>query len=714
MILFDKEKQTFILRTKNTCYAFKIAHGRYLAHLYYGPEGGDIDFGYMPPKVSFMTTPQGMDDGDFSLETLPAEYAYYGTGDFRTTSLCIRTPDGDDNVMFYYESHRIFGGAEPLGGLPYARAEEGGQTLEISLFDGVCRCRLFLYYKVFEESDVITRYAKVVNESGAPVSVEKCMSLCLDLAGADYDVLTLYGCYGNEMNLRRNAVFSGNQQVASRRGATGHNYNPFFAVCERQADHSSGLVYGFNLVYSGNFLSEAELTSYMPASFVPYDMLRIQLGINPENLSFSLQSGECFYAPEAVMTCSARGIDGMSQNMHAFIRGHIMPPAAERPVVLNTWEACFYDINEEKLAAFAKECRDIGIDTLVVDDGWFGDRDDETSSLGDWTANAKKFKNGLKSFADKVCRYVRFGIWVEPEMLSENSDLYRRHPEWVLGRAERPHSAGRHQLVLDLSNPAVIAYVKDAFSKAFEGIDVSYIKWDMNRNLTELGSNERAMSAGETAYRYMLGVYGLLGWFREKFPRAVFETCSGGGGRFDLGMAAYSSMIWTSDNTCPAARARIQSGALTAYPAVLMSCHVSAPRGGGDEAEYNLRFVTAAQGMLGYELDLCRVPEKTKRLFAEQIKKYKAFRHVAERGKYAVAAERQDMRAYYYFTETEILFTVIGESGVFAGVADADENALYKEYFTGERVRGKDLKNGLLFSGKNGKIAEIRYYVKEN
>lgn len=717
MIKFDSEKQTFILNTKDTCYAFKIAYGRYLIHLYYGERGGSIDFGYMPPKVSFMTAPKGMEDGNFSLETIGSEYAYYGTGDFRTSSVSVRTPCGDGNVLFFYENHRIFDGGVSLGALPCARAGAGVQTLEIVLFDAVCRCRLYLYYTVYERENIIARSVKIKNENETPVTVEKCMSLCFDLCGGQYDILTLYGSYGNEMQLRRNPIFAGNQRLESRRGATGHNYNPFIAVCDSSADYDSGSVYGFNLVYSGNFLSEAELTSYTPASFVPYDMLRIQSGINPEGLSFRLSAGEIFYAPQAIMTYSAEGINKMSQNFHVFVRSYIMPENTKRPIVLNTWEACYYDIHEEKLLAFAEECKKIGIDTLVVDDGWFGKRDNETCSLGDWTVNTKKFKNGLKDFSDKICKHVCFGIWIEPEMLSEQSELYRVHPDWVLGREDRPHTSGRHQLVLDLTNSDVIRYLKKAFSDIFENIDVSYIKWDMNRNLTEVASKFTPMSSGETAYRYLMGVYDLLRWFKQKFPNAVFETCSGGGGRFDLGMAAFSSMIWTSDNTSPEKRIFIQAGALTAYPAALMSCHVSAPKENGDVKEFSRRFVVAAQGILGYELDLCRVSEKVKELFAEQIRKYNAFRHLIENGKYAVVFHPDSgVSAYYYFSEKEILFTVFADQNVkekIFPVKDADGKASYREYFSGETVMGKMLNDGRFIRNCGDSVAEIKYFVKE-
>ena len=719
MIEYKQEQRAFVLKTKNTCYAFKIVDGKYLFHLYYGAVGGNIDFGYLPPKAAYVTNPRGRSDANFSLETIAAEYAYYGTGDFRTSSLCIRTAEGDSNVMFYYIGHKIFSGAESIPGLPSSR-DDGCETLKIDLYDTVCRCRLFLFYKVYEENDVITRYAQIINEGNTSVEIEKCMSLCLDLQGQNFDVITLSGCYGNEMNISRNAVVYGKQSVSSNRGATGHNANPFLAVCEKNATYSDGCVYGFNLVYSGNFLSETELRAYSLEEFEIYNMFRIQSGINPENLLFTLKPAESFFAPEAIMTFSDKGLNKMSQNFHAFIKEHILPLGnLKRPIVLNTWEACFYNINEQKLLEFARRGAEIGVDTLVIDDGWFGNRDSDRESLGDWFVNKKKFKNGLKGFSEKISSYVKLGIWIEPESISEDSDLYRKHPEWVLGRVKRPLSTGRNQLVLDFTNSNVIQYLKTVFSNTFEGIKLAYIKWDMNRNLTEIGTSTAPnMSVGETAYRYMCGVYDLLSWFHAKFPDAVFETCSGGGGRYDLGMAAFSSLIWTSDNTFPEGRMFIQAGAMLAYPACLMSCHVSAPRKAiTDENEWNLRFVTAAQGMLGYELDICRLSDETRCILREQIRKYQYFRHVIENGKYAVISAPQcgDTSIYYYFTEKEILLSILWKGkGKFPRIfiPDANENVVYKEVFSGKIVNGKELKNGGFYKIPNERTAEIHYYIQ--
>lgn len=722
MINYNNNNKSFTIRTKDTCYAFKVAHSKYLVHLYYGLNRTDIDCGDMPAKASFTSTPYDLSKDGFSLETIKAEYSYFGTGDYRTTSLRIKNSGGDSNTLFLYEGYRIFNGYKPIEGLPCARGGEKVQTLEITLFDKVSRCRLWLYYKVYYDCNIITRYIKLQNIGKEAVVIENCMSLCLDINGGDYHILSMHGSYGNEMNLKRNSLFYGNQRVISRRGATGHICNPFIAVCDKSADYNQGNVYAFNLIYSGNFLSEAELTAVSTAD-EEYNLLRIQTGLGSENFCYKLASGECFFSPEAVMTYSGTGLNQMTKNLHEFTRNYILPKETQpKPVVLNTWEACFYNIREDKLLSFSKKCSEIGIDTLVVDDGWFGKRDDDSSSLGDWFADNTKFKNGFKSFVNEVRKYVKFGIWIEPEMISEKSDLYKKHPDWVLGRKERQPSLGRNQYVLDMTNNEVIEYLKKIFIDTFAGLEISYLKWDMNRHLTEVGTlTNPFMPQGEVSFRYMKGVYKLLNWFKETFPNVFLETCSGGGGRYDLGMAAYSSMIWTSDNTFPQRRMLIQSGALTAYPACMMSCHISNPEGiCEDETELNYRFVVALQGLLGYEMDIGNISQKTADIIKEQIKKYSAVRHIIENGQYNVVypPNKNGCLIYYFSLPDEVLLSIICEECENTDLKEIViesvlQDAVYKEFFTGDEISGQILKNGYKVQlPAKGKYAELKYFVR--
>ena len=718
MIYFDEQKQTFILRTKDTCYAFGIVHGKYLCHYYYGEAGASESFGGLPEKTSFTTSPCGYEETGFSLETLPTEYSYYGTGDFRTTSLRLRCGN-DENTMFFYDGFEITDSHDKKDGLPRARGK--CETLCVSLSDEVFGCRLYLYYKVFYDSNVITRYSRIVNEGSGEITVENCMSLCLDLYGSGYDILSLYGSYGNEMQLKRNPLFYGNQRLVSRRGATGHACNPFFAVCDRTADYDSGGVYGFNLVYSGSFLSEAEVTSQSPVG-EPYDMLRIQTGICSENFGYTLAAGEEFASPEAIMTFSECGINGMTRNMHAFVNEHILYESKrKKPIVLNTWEACYFDICDTKLVALAKRCPTLGIDTLVVDDGWFGWRNNEKSSLGDWFVNEKKFSGGLKAFTEQIAKYVRFGIWIEPEMISKDSVLYREHPDWVFGSAVRPLSTGRYQYVLDLTKGEVSDYLKRTFKDVLSELPVSYIKWDMNRHLTEVASKTFVRdTSGAVAHRYLLAVYDLLNWFRETFPDIYIETCSGGGGRYDLGIAYYSDAIWTSDNTFPDKRLQIQTGALTAYPSNMMSCHISCPTQKCEQPdELERRFVVAAQGVLGYELNLCKISLRSAEAIKKQTERYVIFRDVIMEGVYRILrAPQSDGSGVLCYSKEDrhVLFFVVGDNDFIqtVKVADVDLQAVYKEYFTGKLISGCELAEGYIPNGfVAARTAAIEYFIKQ-
>lgn len=720
MIYYDEDKKTFTLKTKDTCYVMGILYSKYLFHYHYGTLTDAICYA-LPPEVSFSTSPPELDYTGFSLETLMAEYAYYGTGDFRATSLRLRCRN-DESTMFCYKEHRIYFADYKQSEIPCAYGKHI-PTLDIVLSDEVFGCTLTLRYKVFRDSNVITRSAILRNENATDtVTVENCMSMCLDLYGSDYDVLSLYGSYGNEMNLKRNPLFFGNQRLISRRGATGHIYNPFFAVCDHAADYDSGNVYGLNLIYGGSFLSEIEVSAHSPVG-KPYDTVRLQTGVCPENFGYVLCPRETFVAPEAVMTFSSCGINGMTENMHRFVNTAILPHARQKmPIVLNTWEACFYDINEEKLLSFARMCPSLGIDTLAVDDGWFARRNDDASGLGDWKIDRKKFPSGLRVFAEKVSQYVDFGIWIEPEMISKDSDLYRRHPEWVLGKTSRPLSIGRHQYVLDLTRDEVLDYLKDTCCEMLRDVPVRYIKWDMNRHLTEVGSFAHDDDAGGgIAHRYIMGVCKLLHWFRVTFPDVCLETCSGGGGRYNLALAAYSDMIWASDNTYPAERLLTETGALTGYPASMMSCHVSCPSDSeASEREMENRFAVAAMGTLGYELDLHRLPETALATIGSQTQRYKLFRDTVAKGTYRVvrSPHSDGVGAISFIQGDDFVLICAGLrrcASTSTELPFADENAVYTEMLSGETVNGKELKSGA-YAGKllAGGCATVKYFVKES
>ena len=487
------------------------------------------------------------------------------------------------------------------------------------------------------------------------------MPLMLDLGRSDLDMISLYGSHCRELNYQRVPLHHGTQSVYSKRGASSHQYNPFVALCSHTATQEKGEVYGFNFVYSGSFLDEIDVDQR--------GHTRVLIGLGSDCFSYTLGCGERFCSPEAIMTYSSAGIGKMTQNMHDFIRAHILPPAAlaPHPVVLNTWEACYFDIDEQRLVQFAKQAAQTGFDMLVMDDGWFGMRNHDRAGLGDWYENKQKFPDGLASFVAKIkAEGIKFGIWVEPEMVNPDSELYRAHPEWALRVNGREPLRSRHQLVLDMSNPDVLDYLTEQFDRTFQGIEIDYFKWDMNRHMSNVGSSVlEADKQGEIFFRYMRGVYRLFDWFAARFPNAVIETCSGGGGRYDLGMMQQGIQIWTSDNTNPYDRTMIQASALIAYPAATMSCHVSNPHENLRSLDY--RYKVAVGGMLGYELNILNMSEEVKREIAAQITQYKSFEHLMRAGNYycLAAPHAYDYSAYYYAASdgTELLLTVIEKAG---------------------------------------------------
>lgn len=699
-VCYDEKTQKFTLETENTCYVMQILFDKYPVHLYYGKKGGETGAEYINPYKSF--SPYFEEHGlEYSPDVGMAEYSYFGSGDFRVTPLRIQNRSGDSVTHFIYKNYKIFNGRKELSRLPFATADDDTQTLELTLSDSVSGCVLRLYYTVFYNENVISRYAEVENKSGGRVRIEKIMSLMLDLPSCDYDMISLYGGHVSERNVQRAPLIHGVQSVMSRRGASSHQYNPFTAICEKNTTEREGGVYGFNFVYSGDFLSETEVDQT--------GFTRVQLGLGSENFSWLLEDGESFVTPEAVMTFSDRGLNGMSQNFHRFVRAHILPPEPfeKRPVVLNTWEACYFNIDEKEMLHFAKSAADAGIDMLVMDDGWFGARNDDKAGLGDWYVNKSKFKDGLSAFVDRVKEYgIKFGIWIEPEMINPDSDLFRAHPEWCIQCAGRKNTLSRNQLVLDMSNPDVIEYLKKSFSDSFDGVAIDYFKWDMNRHMSEVGSPKLPPERqGEASYRYMLGVYDLYRWFFEHFPNAMIENCSGGGGRYDLGMMKYSTQIWTSDNTWPKRRMKIQYGSTLAYPTSVMSCHVSNPRNicaNPDELKY--RWHVALNGPLGYEMHLPNASDEIKATVKNQVAAYREYEELILRGDFYRILSPFDSNYYaYYFANeqrTEFLLSFEQSYGeqpakVRLEIPEADENAEYLDTVSGGVFSGKTLVGGI-------------------
>ena len=569
------------------------------------------------------------------LEAIPQEYPGYGSTDLRSPSIELQFADGTTATDFRYDSHNIYLGKNKLNGLPstYVEDEKEATTLELILVDSLKNVKLILSYSVFEEFDAITRSVKIINESNEEVKITRVLSANIDFRDSDYELIQLSGAWARERHIVRSRIRSGSQSVESRRGSSSHAQNPFMALVRKDTTEQNGDAYGFSLVYSGNFLANVEVDMYENA--------RAQIGINPFDFTWILEEGEAFTAPEAVLVYSNEGLTGMSHIYNCLYgkrlcRGEYRDKI--RPILINNWEATYFDFNEIKIKEIAKEAKNLGIELFVLDDGWFGKRDDDNSSLGDWFVNEDKLKGGLNKLATEINEMgLQFGLWFEPEMVSPISELYKEHPDWCLHIPGRNRSEARRQLILDFSREDVCNYIIEKISEVLSSAPISYVKWDMNRNMSEIGSAKLpANRQREVAHRYMLGLYKVLEEITTRFPHVLFESCSGGGGRFDPGMLYYMPQTWTSDNTDAIERLKIQFGTSMVYPNASIGCHVSAvPNHQVDRiTPIETRGVVAMSGNFGYELDITKLPECEKEIIKEQVKLYKEIRETIQFGKY--------------------------------------------------------------------------------
>ena len=510
-----------------------------------------------------------------------------------------------------------------MGNLPHTYGNDADcETLEITVEDKVAQLEIILSYTAFKEHAVLVRSAKVMNKSQGSVSIEKIMSLSLDFPTSDYDLVHLNGTWAREAQITRESILPGIKVLDSKRGASSHQQNPFFAIVDPYATEQQGEVFGFSLVYSGNFAAQIQMDAY--------NQLRLNLGINPFQFSWKLGPGKEFQTPEVVMVYSQNGLTGMSQQYHSIFRKHLLRgkhQKTERPVLINNWEATYFDFDESSLLQIVEEASSLGIELFVLDDGWFGKRNSDTEGLGDWIVNRDKFPEGLLSFTEKIRnKNMKFGLWVEPEMISEKSDLYSQHPDWCLQVEGRGKSLGRGQYVLDFCRKIVRDYIEVVLTNVFSEAQVDYVKWDMNRHITEAFSLEYpAEQQREIYHRYILGLYDLLDRLITKFPNILFESCSGGGGRFDPGMLYYMPQTWTSDNTDPVSRLKIQYGTSLVYPIITMGAHVSTSPNHqvGRMTSLEMRGAVALAGNLGYELNVVKMDGKEKNIIAKQVSFYK-------------------------------------------------------------------------------------------
>jgi len=627
----------FVLDTEKTTYAFHVMPTGHMEHLYYGKKIHIDSVDGIADQREFApgnTSSIDQEHTGISMDDVKLEISSLGKGDLREPSIEVSFANGSRTTDFIYQSYRLSKGIEQKKEIPGSYGtEDEVETLTIVLKDKSYDLTLEISYNVYSKCDVITRTNKLINNTDGEVSIYRLLSNHIDFDEGEYTFTTFTGAWAREMNRTDIKVTEVASSVSSSAGYTSNRANPFVMVTRGTCMENYGECYGFNLVYSGNH--------YESICKSPFGKVRFVSGINPVGFNWKLEKGESFVSPEAVMTYAVNGYNGMSGQMHAFVENHILRGTWKdqlRPVLLNSWEAAYFKINESKLLRLARKAKSVGIELFVMDDGWFGNRDDDTSSLGDWYPNKSKLPRGVKGICDKVNKLgLDFGIWVEPEMVCENSDLYRAHPDWAIRIPDRKHSEGRNQMILDLSRKDVQDYIIDSMSKVFESANIAYVKWDMNRNYTDVFSNELDCDhQGEMQHRYIMGLYRVLGVLTNKFPKILFEGCASGGNRFDLGVLCYFPQIWASDDTDAYQRSIIQNGYSYGYPLRTVSNHVSDVPNHQTlrKTPIETRFNVASFGILGYECNLCDMSKEDLRSVTEQIKWYKEHRKLMQFGKF--------------------------------------------------------------------------------
>ena len=617
-IIYNESTRTFNITAGDSSLCIGVMPREYLATFHYGKKIPDTDFSsyeiYATRCASFNPSRTNA-AACFTMDTYPLEYPSFGTGDYRRTGIRICSAEGNTATDFRYDSYKIYKGKPAIPGLPstYVNNEDEADTLEITMKDSVTGGVLTLVYTAFKNVNVITKSVRLKNLGEKPFVIEDICSSVTNLSSPDFSMINLYGKHNNERNFAKNPLSHNRQSIISRRGASGHEQNPFIALVRDGSTEESGDTYGFNFVYSGSYEMGCEIDYY--------DTTRVTVGFNPEQFSWVLSPCEEFYVPETVLVYTDGGLGEMSRIYHKFYSNNLIRgkyKTEKRPLLRNSWEAAYFNFNEEKLVNFAREAKELGIEMLVMDDGWFGHRDNDWSSLGDWYVYESKIN--LQSLVSKVHELgLKFGIWYEPEMISPDSDLYRAHPDWCLHVEGREHCECRHQYVLDMSRPEIVDHIYSQMCSVLSSCQIDYLKWDFNRNLTEVGSSALSPERhGELYHRFMLGTYDLMDRITKSYPHILLENCAGGGGRFDPGMLYYSPQIWTSDNTDPIERLAIQFGTSLCYPASSMGAHVSfCPRTG-----FDVKGDVAMWGTFGYELDPTRLTDEDKALIKEQIADY--------------------------------------------------------------------------------------------
>ena len=727
-IIYCEKDRIFTLQTKNTTYQMQVDRYGFLLHLYYGKKTDTcMDYLLTYYDRGFSGNPYDAgEDRTYSMDTLPQEFPCYGNGDFRSTAFAVENADGSMSCDLRYKSHKIFEGKYNLEGLPAVYAsEEEAQTLEILMEDPVTGVKVVLLYGVLPAQDIITRSVSVKNESSGKIYLNKIESASLDFLYGDYELLTFYGRHAMERNVQRVPVVHGTQKIGSVRGTSSHQYNPMMILAEKETTEDKGNCYAMSFVYSGCFQGEV-LKDQL-------NQTRMMLGLQEEAFRYPLETGEMFQAPEVILSYSSEGMNHLSQNLHHCIRQHICRGKYKeeiRPILINSWEAAYFDFTGDTIYELAKAAKEVNIDMLVMDDGWFGKRDDDNSGLGDWFVNEKKLGGTLGNLIKRINDLgVKFGIWIEPEMVSEDSDLYRKHPDWALTVPGRNPVRSRNQLVLDFSRKEVVDEIYDQICKVLDQGNIEYVKWDMNRSLMDVYSSV-TRDQGRVLHDYVLGLYDFLERLVQRYPNLLIEGCSGGGGRFDAGMMYYTPQIWCSDNTDAIDRLRIQYGTSFGYPVSVVGSHVSAVPNHqtGRKTPLHTRGVVAMSGTFGYELNLMKLSEEEKQEIREQIEEYKRYAPIIQNGLYYRLSNptTEEICAWEFVhtdekEQSKVLLNIVmqvihGNMTVnYVKLQGLEETAVYREEKSGKRYTGAALMyGGMPLPIEPGEYQAYQYcFVKE-
>lgn len=683
------QDMSLIIEERNG-YLFLKHLGRKIENYNFSNTINEIDHSFSPNPT--------LHDRTFSLDVQRNLIGQFGRGDFREPSLRIQF-DNNEITDFRYKDYKIFTGTSDIKGLPSPySSDDKAQTLKLILEDKVAELSLHIFFTVYENQNTITTYQEIVNHSCDKIIIHKLHSVMLDLPAKNYDVISFQGGYAKEKTVRRYQVKQGLFEVSSRRGASSHSQTPALILADSSATDYSGEAIAMQLMYSGNFQSYVQMSQL--------NEVRMGIGINEENFAWELDSQDRFAVPAAVISYSSEGLNRLTQESHNFILEHIMPEESikmERPILINNWEATYFDFDNNKLLKLADEAEELGIELFVLDDGWFGNRSDDKRALGDWQVNEQKIGGTLASLIEKIHKKgMKFGLWIEPETISADSDLYRKHPEWVIKLKGREHTFSRSQLVLDYSNPAVVEYMTVTIDNILSNHKIDYIKWDFNRNLTDIGNGINYIETMMQSHKFMLGVYKLAEYLSSKHKNILFESCSGGGGRNDLGMLRYFPQSWSSDNTDAIERLMIQYGTSYLIPPIVMGAHVSTVPNHqmNRNTPIETRANVAMMGNFGYELDLNQLNISEKALISEQVKQYKKLRPLIQFGSLyrlinpdnhsnetAVQYNYQDQTVLFYIR----ILSKIEEIETTVKLKALEEGAFYKIAGTDKVYSGAEL-----------------------